>query len=311
MALELDNIVNKRLQWLDIAKGITIILMVLGHTSLPKVVSDFIFAFHMPLFFIASGLTTNFNRGGQKYFIINKLKKLMIPFAIYSAIVLCLKFFLLSDEKHTFTHWLTFGWEGYALWFIPVLFLAIIIASIVINNTSSYSTMVCVFALTMVGATFSYLDIYLPWTLATVPYASALIIVGHLIKPYIEYMSYYRWIVMAIGFIITIVVSHFFRLDMAWNKITPVSILSIGAVAGTMMIFSISQLIESRTKLISTILSAVGKETYLILAFSQITIMLLKRYTDLGSLVRYAILVVVIVVVKYMKESLGYMTKKK
>ena len=47
---------HNRKQWLDIAKGIAIILMVIGHTSIPNIASNFIYAFHMPLFFIASGL---------------------------------------------------------------------------------------------------------------------------------------------------------------------------------------------------------------------------------------------------------------
>lgn len=46
---------NNRVAWLDIAKGMAIILMVLGHTSIPAVASNFIYAFHMPLFFIALG----------------------------------------------------------------------------------------------------------------------------------------------------------------------------------------------------------------------------------------------------------------
>ena len=50
---------RKRIQWLDIAKGLAIILMILGHTSIPKFAADFIWLFHMPLFFIASGYTTN------------------------------------------------------------------------------------------------------------------------------------------------------------------------------------------------------------------------------------------------------------
>ena len=43
---------HKRLQWIDVAKGIGIILMVLGHTSIPQMLSNFIWAFHMPLFFL-------------------------------------------------------------------------------------------------------------------------------------------------------------------------------------------------------------------------------------------------------------------
>lgn len=42
---------NHRKLWLDIAKGITIILIVVGHTSISNAISSFIYAFHMPLFF--------------------------------------------------------------------------------------------------------------------------------------------------------------------------------------------------------------------------------------------------------------------
>lgn len=41
--------------WLDVAKGITIILMVLGHSSIPDGLSRFIYAFHMPLFLYPRG----------------------------------------------------------------------------------------------------------------------------------------------------------------------------------------------------------------------------------------------------------------
>lgn len=41
----------KRNQWVDIAKGIAIILMVLGHTAIPDSLSRFIYSFHMPFFY--------------------------------------------------------------------------------------------------------------------------------------------------------------------------------------------------------------------------------------------------------------------
>ena len=54
---------TKRLDWIDIAKGIGIILVVLGHTLVPQVRETgfagflwiFIYNFHMPLFFFLSG----------------------------------------------------------------------------------------------------------------------------------------------------------------------------------------------------------------------------------------------------------------
>ena len=47
---------KKRLEWIDLAKGIGIILMVIGHMpSIPSAVHNWIFSFHMPLFFFLSG----------------------------------------------------------------------------------------------------------------------------------------------------------------------------------------------------------------------------------------------------------------
>lgn len=43
----------------DIAKGIAIFLMVIGHTSIPKIANTWIYSFHMPLFFFVSGVFFN------------------------------------------------------------------------------------------------------------------------------------------------------------------------------------------------------------------------------------------------------------
>ena len=48
---------RKRLVWVDIAKGIAIILMIIGH-EISGNIRTFIFSFHMPLFFILSGFTS-------------------------------------------------------------------------------------------------------------------------------------------------------------------------------------------------------------------------------------------------------------
>ena len=45
-----------RLSWIDVLKGIGIILVVLGHIYLDDVVYNWLYSFHMPLFFIAAGM---------------------------------------------------------------------------------------------------------------------------------------------------------------------------------------------------------------------------------------------------------------
>lgn len=52
---------KKRIEWIDIAKAIAILLMIAGHTfSYGSYVRNIIFSFHMPLFLILSGYTFHF-----------------------------------------------------------------------------------------------------------------------------------------------------------------------------------------------------------------------------------------------------------
>ena len=44
-----------RLSWLDILKGIGIILVAVGHIYLNEKINHWIYSFHMPLFFLAAG----------------------------------------------------------------------------------------------------------------------------------------------------------------------------------------------------------------------------------------------------------------
>lgn len=49
--------VKKRIEWVDMAKAVAILFMIIGH-ELSGEARNFIFSFHMPLFFILSGYTS-------------------------------------------------------------------------------------------------------------------------------------------------------------------------------------------------------------------------------------------------------------
>ena len=52
-----SDISAKRLEWIDLAKGITMILVIIGHTVHLGLLRYVIYSFHMSLFFIVSGVT--------------------------------------------------------------------------------------------------------------------------------------------------------------------------------------------------------------------------------------------------------------
>lgn len=48
---------ENRIDWVDISKGLGIILVIIGHcVYLGGLIHNWIFSFHMPLFFILSGI---------------------------------------------------------------------------------------------------------------------------------------------------------------------------------------------------------------------------------------------------------------
>lgn len=64
------NISTGRKYWIDVLRALGIILVVLGHVSKEPNTVIFIYAFHMPLFFLLSGFLFNRHRYDLRTFII-------------------------------------------------------------------------------------------------------------------------------------------------------------------------------------------------------------------------------------------------
>lgn len=72
---------ENRKQWVDILKGILIIMVVLGHSYFEY--SKYIYWFHMPVFFMLSGYVFHVPKINTFEWIKNILIKHMIPFCVW------------------------------------------------------------------------------------------------------------------------------------------------------------------------------------------------------------------------------------
>lgn len=291
----------KRNQWVDVAKGIAIILMILGHAAIPNSFSRFIYSFHMPLFFIASGMMTNWTKYSVKGFTKKKLKTLAAPFFIYSGIVLLLMNKFLEGGEIPFS-WS--GWQGYALWFIPVLFVSLILVRIVKSIQKQWIRCIISFLLLILGVIFKCNKISLLWSMNVVPYACFMILLGAYLRDFRYIFDIPKWSVLILGFLITFIVSHFWKLDMAWNNITPVIPLTIGAIAGTFMIFTLSSFIVINYPKGSSLFQYIGKNTFVIVAFSQVIIILCNTHLVCNSIIKYTILLFCLWGIIYVKNGI-------
>lgn len=76
---------EKRDKSLDCIKGIGIFLMVAGHASLPDIARQWIYGFHMPLFFILAGFmfnTEKWFKRGLGLLMRNRAKSYLIPYVV-------------------------------------------------------------------------------------------------------------------------------------------------------------------------------------------------------------------------------------
>ena len=91
----------------------------------------------------------------------------------------------------------------------------------------------------------------------------------------------------------------------------PLLPLTIGAFSGTIMVFLIAKMIEKNSGVLANLFISIGKETYVIVAFSQITIMLLNEYFQLNVAIKYALLIMVVIMIKYIKDVVNSVFKTK
>ena len=121
---------------LDYLKGIGIFLVVLGHTILLQnalstkyvILARFIYSFHMPLFFIASGIISGLQRNLQCN-IVKTAKKLLIPYFFWSFVYIIL--FAIQNKVSLLERvYATITCRGIApLWFLATLFVTKIFLS--------------------------------------------------------------------------------------------------------------------------------------------------------------------------------------
>ena len=116
----------KRIEWIDVCKGLGIFLVFIGHTNvsqLSRTLYDWIYSFHMPLFYMLSGLVfdkTKYNKF-RKY-INRRFKTLILPFFILNTILYIIAEVLNLDNVQPQATELLTG--VLAMYFIRVLFIS-------------------------------------------------------------------------------------------------------------------------------------------------------------------------------------------
>ena len=279
---------TKRVVFIDIAKGIAIISIILGHLGLNEI-NRVVFTFRIPIFFIITGYFIN-KKYTIKEFINNKFKRLIIPYFITSFLIIIislfsLKIFLGVNILNTLgvREWLIatiYGagdnhiFLGYkyraigAIWFLWASFWASTFIRISLEFKKEYRILF-ITVLFLIGYYTSKI-IWFPLSIQAGFCATLFMYVGYLINIYFDkykniYYKYKKYIII-VSFIIWIQFIHNFKsFWLVHCDIGRGFIDIIGCLCACYCIMLLSKIINQKTKIIYKILDFSGKYSLLIL----------------------------------------------
>lgn len=90
---------NKRYKHIDVAKGIGVLLVIVGHCLVYKPVVSVIYSFHVPMFFVLSGLFVKTEDNILEY-TSKKIKQLIVPYLVFFCIGALLTFIIPSTRSN-------------------------------------------------------------------------------------------------------------------------------------------------------------------------------------------------------------------
>lgn len=113
---------KKRVEWLDIMKGVLILFVILSHSYPSQLYRFFFTPFFLTMFFWASGYTFS-AKSNFKDFLYGKVKRLLIPFVCLGSIRVLIMCFLSKQNIWTgFTNFaLQISCRGDEMWFVSCL----------------------------------------------------------------------------------------------------------------------------------------------------------------------------------------------
>lgn len=275
---------HQRLDWIDAAKGIGILMVLYGHNWLDWKYCYLVYSFHMPLFFFLSGYTFSDSRKPTQ-FILHKMKTLLIPYVFFAVS------YVLFHGLMNITHAESYDWlrecslfvcqrHHTYLWFLPVLFLSELLIyslcrlGLINNKLSSYIICLVLLAVLHYVCYFFQLSNML-WCIDLLPVASFFILLGSVCRKNIQFYynpsNYFIMILAMIAIVLaTLNYRCFGHVDMLSNNFGSITLFYLTAISAIYTIILILQKINS-----SKYLLFIGRNSLVLYGFHKLLITIL------------------------------------
>ena len=322
---------KNRIEWIDIAKFCSIILMIVGHTvNFGSLTRNVIFSFHMPLFIILSGYTFRVDNDKIKLFDLTKkdIKRLLFPVFITCILKIMIQFYYSGFDSGVLKElivkelqalfWAS-GVSVYnfpalgALWCLCSLFWVRLIVRVVNCffkfDSSIYFLCGMGFGGVLLGNTH-----FLPQNFDVILSMLIFFAVGMLWKKYEVIINKFQMFIFFISLIIwSLCLYNGIYIEMA-SRTYPLGLVCfLEACCGTFIVCKISDGI-SEIKCLNKTFSIIGKGTLLILCIHHLDWFVhsiwLQNSMLLTCVLRVLVNLIIFVVLLLLKNLLSYNKKK-
>lgn len=287
-----ETFFEKRSEYIDFLKALAIFFVVLGHAPLcHHEIKQFIYSFHMPVFFAVYGMTYCSARHEETgflsvSFVKKKIRRLMLP-----AFVWALAYSIVNSAIYGTFHpktilYILYGSQSSfrmahslsSIWFLPVMFLAVIFVeylmermSRISGNILRYNTMILLLICILLALSFMpppMVNGY-PWNINVVPMAVACILMGYLLERISSFWKNsltWSFMIAILSMILTYVLCKcnlkyipLHNADMASGTYGNYFLYMLNVLAGILMMMSLSYIVSQHIH--SRIISFVGMNT--------------------------------------------------
>jgi len=284
---------------IDVAKGIGILLVVLGHNAAFREgmhpAYEAIYLFHMPLFFFLSGVT--FKAGEPLVVLRKRFRSLLVPYFAMGALAFVFDLLVAGPvnagvELRGILYGTGNALRFVPLWFLPCLFVVSMSATFLLSArariaaevTSNGATRRFLAGVSLVGVVAGswilasgrfaqppFQDaigrpLGLPWSLDLAPFVLGIFLCGMLMShSRVLRNGPYPWLLVASGIaVLSLLVVNDVSLDLNYRRMTfPLAAL-VGVAAGVAATIALSSII-ARTSMLGRLLSYLGSASLVLL----------------------------------------------
>lgn len=297
-----------RSKYIDIAKGIGIILIIIAHRcGFPIDIDVYLFAFTVQLFFVLAGYVYK-DKYTFKEYVQARWKRIIIPYFQYNTILLCLFYLLGWKTEIEQGIWAVIGilYSTYCLyspistednifffslyngptWFFTALFCSGIVFWWIAQK-SNKEKLIFIGITILLTKPLGELPFFLPWSLDKVLLGASLMLIGYEVRNCKVFDMEWTWKKMiwvpGVGFVYFLLVSINPNINIATScygdsKKGAVLLCMVIGCLGTYLCVEVSKVIQNT--LVGKVLEVVGNHTMLLLGFHLFLFAICEKYIE-------------------------------